>query len=206
VEREKRGNVIILSTHKLRGGVFPCTLEYRIDLEGALEVNCTLRPRWEMLRFGLQVPLNGQLSKTIWYGKGPHETMPDRKESGIVGIHELPSTQLHTSYIHPQENGNRSEIRWVKFCDEQDRGVQLHMLDDQLFNFSLWPYSLEDLLNARHIHELPERDTFTLNVDLTQRGVGDLFSLMYGRDPDTRLRKWKKYQFGVRITPFLDTG
>lgn len=201
VERETPGNVVITSLYKLPQGLSPCSIKYQIDLEGAIDVYCELRPRWEMLRFGLQVPINKELSETTWYGKGPHETMPDRKESGIVGIHNLPSNQLHTSYIHPQENGNRSDVRWVKFLNDQGEGIHLQGLDDRLLNFSLWPYAQEDLLRAKHIHELPERDTFTLNIDLAQRGVGDLFSLMYGSDPETRLRKGERYQLGFRIKP-----
>ena len=71
-----------------------------------------------------------------------------------------------------------------------------------MFNFSLWPYTQRDLLEARHIHDLPVREYIHLNIDLAQSGVGDLFSLMYGRDQETRLKKGMKYQFGFRITPF----
>jgi beta-galactosidase len=31
---------------------------------------------------------------------------------------------------------------------------------------------MEDLGRARHVHELPRRDTITLNLDLKQMGVG----------------------------------
>jgi len=206
VEREEPGNVVITSSYKLRQGLSPCSIRYQIDLNGMVEVTCEMRPRWEMLRFGMQVPINKELSGTTWYGKGPHETMPDRKESGIVGIHQFPSDQLHTSYIAPQENGNRSDVRWVRFANKQGRGVQIQGLKGQLLNFSLWPYTQDDLIKAGHIHELPERDSFTLNIDLAQRGVGDLFSLMYGRDPETRLRKGKRYQFRFLISPSFDQG
>jgi len=201
VERETPGNVVITTSYKLPQGRSPFRIRYEIDLDGCLDVFCELRPRREMLRFGLQVPINHKLTETSWYGKGPHETMPDRKTSGIVGIHTLPSRQLHTSYIHPQENGNRSDVRWVKFKDQQGRGLRIHHLNEQYFNFSLWPYTQEDLISAGHIHELPEREAFTLNLDLAQRGVGDLFNLMYGRDPETRLKKGKIYQFGLRLSP-----
>ncbi len=202
VERENAGNVLISTQYSLPQGRSPCWISYHINIDGEIVVRCELRPRHEMVRLGLQVPINQVLSQTTWYGKGPHETMPDRKRSGMVGVHSLPSGQLHHSYIRPQENGNRSDVRWIRFADKKGRGFQIQHLDDQLINFSLWPYTQRDLLEARHIHDLPVRDVYTLNIDLAQRGVGDLFSLMYGRDQETRLKKGMTYQFGFRITPF----
>ena len=103
----------------------------------------------------------------------------------------------------PQENGNRSGVRWVKFLDGSGKGILIEHLESQMFNFSLWPFTQEDLLEAQHIHELPERENYTLNIDLVQRGVGDLISMVYGRDSEFRLIKGKIYQFGFRITPLL---
>lgn len=203
LDKENTGAVLISAQYNLPQGSSPFRITYHIDLEGKIEVRCELRPRREMLRFGLQVSISKALQQTTWFGRGPHETMPDRKTSGLTGIHSLPSDQMHFPYIHPQENGNRSDVRWVKFQDEKGTGLHLESLDDGFFNFSLWPYTQQDLNNARHIHELPERGQYTLNIDLAQRGVGDLFSLMYGRDPGTRLKRGKTYQFGIRISPII---
>ncbi len=115
--------------------------------------------------------------------------------------HQKKSDQIHFPYIHPQENGNRADVRWVKFLDSAGKGIVIEHQDNQLLNFSLWPYTQNDLALAGHIHELPTRENNTLNIDLTQRGVGDLFSMIYGRDPETRLVKGKTYQFGFRIRP-----
>jgi beta-galactosidase len=199
VQRAEDGCVTISTSYQLRQSRTPLRIEYDFDLGGGMNVRCSLVPRWEMLRFGFQVPMNKSLSETVWFGKGPHETMPDRKTGGRIGIHHLPSKRIHHDYIHPQENGNRSEVRWVKFTDQHGQGFTIAPLDDQLLNFSIWPYSQEDLLEAKHISDLPERDFYTLNIDLAQRGVGDLFSLMYGRDPETRLPAGQQYQLGFRI-------
>ena len=154
-----------------------------------------------MLRFGLQTTLASSLSDVEWFGRGPHETMPDRKQSGVIGIHQRKSAEICFSYIHPQENGNRSDVRWVRFLDGSGKGIRVEHLDNALLNFSLWPYTQKDLLKAGHIYELPKRENYTLNIDLTQSGVGDLFSMIYGRDPEFRLRKGNNYQFGFRIIP-----
>ena len=201
VERMEDGGVQIQTGFYPCREIAACRISCQAAVDGTLDVRMEVRPRREMLRIGLQVPVSKALSEAAWFGKGPHETMPDRKIGGIIGVHQLPSSQLHFSYIRPQENGNRSDVRWVRFTDKAGKGIEIQHLDGRLFNFSLWPYTQKDLLAARHIHELPERDHYTLNIDLAQRGVGDLFSLMYGRDRETRLLAGKVYQFGFRITP-----
>ncbi len=199
VERASSERIQVRVSYRLPQVHSPLRISYLVGLDGGVEVRCQLKPRQEMLRLGFQVPLSGKLVNTTWYGRGPHETMPDRKTGGMEAVFHLPSSQIHHDYIHPQENGNRSDVRWVRFTDQNGQGVSIQQLDGQLFNFSLWPYTQQDLLQAKHLHELPERDFYTLNVDLAQRGVGDLFSLMYGRDPDTRLRKGRNYQFGFLL-------
>lgn len=201
VERARAERVLVMTAYQLPQSRAPLEIQYLVDLDGGVEVRCQLQPRPELLRFGLQVPINKKLINAAWFGKGPHETMPDRKTSGLVAIYHLPSSEIHHDYIHPQENGNRSDVRWVKLTDQNGQGIVVQRLDDQLFNFSLWPYSQQDLLESEHISDLPDRDFYTLNLDLDQRGVGDLFSLMYGRDPDARLPGGKIYQFGFKVIP-----
>lgn len=155
-----------------------------------------------MLRFGLQTEINKDLARVEWFGRGPHETMPDRKTSGVIGIHKCRAGEIQFPYIHPQENGNRSDVRWVDLLDQADKGIRIEADTDLLLNFSLWPYTQEDLRLAGHIHELPEREFNTINIDLAQRGVGDLQSMVYGWDPGTRLRKNRSYGLKFWIKPF----
>jgi beta-galactosidase len=129
--------------------------------------------------------------------------MPDRKQSGMIGIYQFPSHEIKYDYIHPQENGNRSDIRWVTFQNRTGTGLKIQCLNREYFNFSLWPYTQDDLYKADHIQDLPGRDTYTLNLDLKQRGIGDLLTDLYGRDPDNCLKKGIPYQFRFRMLPLV---
>jgi beta-galactosidase len=182
----------------------PLEIVVEVGPDGTVKVCCSLKPAMEMLRFGMQAQLPGVLGQTIWFGRGPHETMPDRKQGGWIAIHSKKSSEIKHDYIHPQENGNRSDVRWVRFLDDSGKGLEIHSLNKPYINFSLWPYSQKDLTNADHIHELPIRDHYTLNLDLTQRGVGDLFSVFYGRDPQYRLMKGKLYRLAFEIRSVLE--
>ena len=41
-----------------------------------------------------------------------------------------------------------------------------------IIDVSAWAFTMQDLEKARHIHELPQRDTITVNIDYKQIGVG----------------------------------
>jgi beta-galactosidase len=193
------GGVRVKSNYKIPFGSSPLVITTTINPRGSVDVQYTFKPRIEMLRFGLQTEISGELEEIIWYGRGPHETMPDRKQSGMIGIFQSPSSQIKYDYIHPQENGNRSDIRWVTFQNQAGSGVKIQCLERKYFNFSLWPYTQADLLNAEHIQDLPERDSYTLNLDLSQRGVGDLLSSIFGFDPEHQLVGGETYLLEFRI-------
>lgn len=54
--------------------------------------------------------------------------------------------------------------------DQQKKGIKVTGL--QPFCFRAWPYSEEDLEQAKHPYELPLRDYIHLNMDLSIHGVG----------------------------------
>jgi beta-galactosidase len=89
-----------------------------------------------------------------------------------VGLYSGRVSELVHHYVRPQENGNRSAVRWVCFSDENGEGLRIRHESGGLLNVSAWPYSMEDLEAADHPHELPVRDYITVNIDHAQEGVG----------------------------------
>ena len=124
----------------------------------------------EIPRFGMQMAVPGAFDTMTWYGRGPHESYDDRKAGAAVGRYSGKVEELIHDYVRPQENGNRTDVRWVTLTNSDGDG--LLAVGMPLLNVSAWPYTMEDLEKARHIHELPRRDTVTLNLDLRQMGVG----------------------------------
>jgi beta-galactosidase len=105
-----------------------------------------------------------------WFGRGPHESYWDRNTGAAVGLYSGLVENLIHDYVRPQENANRTDVRWVAFTD--DDGFGLLAVGMPLLYASAWPYTMEDLDKAKHIHELPRRDTVTVNLDYKQMGVG----------------------------------
>jgi beta-galactosidase len=51
-----------------------------------------------------------------WFGRGPGETYNDKKLSQHFGKWESSVQGLFVDYEFPQETGNRTDVRRVKFC------------------------------------------------------------------------------------------
>jgi beta-galactosidase len=184
---------------KVRRGKSPLITTYTIFGNGDIIVENKFTPKKNMMRFGMQMEIPGQYNRMTWFGKGPHETMNDRKTGAAIGIYTKTVEELIHPYIRPQENGNRTDIRWVAMTNESGEGLFVSDIGGTLLNTSAWPYTLEDLENATHNHELPRRENITFNIDYKQRGVGgDIFGLAFVKKEFKILRK-KRHYYGFCI-------
>ena len=147
-------------------------VEYKIYSSGRIDVSNHVSPKKYMIRIGFQSQIKKDYSLFTWYGKGPHENYIDRNYGAKTDIHSMDISQLYHLYMRPQENGNRTNIRWLEIKDKEGLGIRINDMQGEYLNFSAWPFSQKDLEEATHIHNLKLRDFITLNIDLKQRGVG----------------------------------
>lgn len=125
----------------------------------------------ELPRFGMNLLMPGHYNKVEWYGKGPYETYQDRESSAMVDVYSGKVSEQHTPYEWPQESGNKTQVRWIKVCD--DAGFGFAVCGEQLLNASVYPFTISDLdQGLSHYYEIPHRNMTEFNIDLKQRGVG----------------------------------
>ena len=152
----------------------------------------------ELPRFGMQTAIPAEFDTMTWYGRGPHETYWDRKTGAAVGVYSGPVEEQIHNYVRPQENGNKTDVRWMTLTNKD--GVGLLVVGMPLLSVSAWPYTMEDLERARHINELPRRDTITVNIDYKQMGVGGDDGWGARPHPEYRL-PCKPYNYSFRLQP-----
>jgi beta-galactosidase/beta-glucuronidase len=153
---------------------FNTKLTYTLVSPGALRVQAefTMDAALPALpRVGLQLRLPRTLERVAWYGLGPHENYIDRRAGAWLGEHHATLGELYTPYIYPQENGNRTDVRWVELADAA--GAGLRCLAATPMEFSAHEYTTEDLTDAQHTPDLQPRDFITLNLDVRQSGLGN---------------------------------
>jgi beta-galactosidase len=186
---------------QIPGGKSLLEIKYIISSGGTVEMIYGFTPKSNLLRAGLQVEIPGSLKNISWFGRGPHETMRDRKSGASIGIYSLEIDDFIHNYVRPQENGNRSDVRWARLTDSDGHGLEIRSKGNYLLNFSAWPYRMADLEAAAHIHELPRRDSITLNIDYDQKGVGDLTSTFFGMPDEAQLLGGQRCEFSFEICP-----
>lgn len=151
-------------------------------------------------RIGLQLSMPRAFDQFTWLGRGPHESYIDRKVSARVSLYHGTVAAQHVPYIRPQENGNKSDVRWATVTDI--RGAGLMVIGQPTINVGVHHYTPEDLTKAEHTHELKMRDETVLHLDMQQNGLG---SNSCGPAPlDQYLLKPVPCTFSVRLCPILD--
>jgi beta-galactosidase/beta-glucuronidase len=152
---------------------FTVTYSYTIYGDGDVLLDTHVLPDLNLPplpRIGLALALPGAFNTVAWYGRGPHESYADRKESAAVDVYWATVDELYHPYVKPQENGNRTDVRWVAFSSQDLRG--LLVLGQPLLNFSAHRFTAEDLTAAQHTHELKRREEISVYLDERQSGLG----------------------------------
>ena len=121
-------------------------------------------------RVGLTMQLPAGFEQVSWYGKGPHENYVDRNAGAVVGFYQGTVDEQYFPYIMPQENGNKTAVRWLTLTN--DKGIGIQARGDDLFEFSVHHNTANDFYEAHHTHELKRRDQVILNLDYKQSGLG----------------------------------
>lgn len=128
----------------------------------------------ELPAFGLEMKVSGEFSKLEYFGRGPHENYVDRNSSALVGQYQSTVEEQFFPYSAPQENGNKTDVRWLVLKNNEGYGIMIHGLPD--FEFSALHYSRESLSrqssNTRHITDLEKSDDVHLTLNHKQMGVG----------------------------------
>ena len=178
-------------------------LQYALGANGEIRVRAVYEPGDKKLpslpRFGMLLAVPGEFDQVRWYGRGPHETYWDRKSGGEVAIYEADVDQWNHPYVRSQDVGNRTDVRWFSLTDGNQRGLQVRGGD--LLSFSVWPFSLEDLVAARHPHELPDRDFNSVFIDWKLHGVGGDDSWGAWTHPQYTLPADQRHEYEFEISP-----
>ena len=144
-------------------------ITYSINNDGKIKVDMDYNPTATdlplMPKFGMRMRLPADNTQIKYYGRGPWENYPDRKRSAFLGIYESSIKDFETDYIHPQDNGNRTDVRWMEIGDIRIDGCGPLCI-------RAWDYGEEDLLGKRHPNEINRGRFINLNIDQNVHGVG----------------------------------
>lgn len=154
-------------------------------------------------RFGVNLIIQDNYNHVKWFGRGPHENYQDRNNSALIGEYKSTVSDLYFPYIRPQENGYRTDTRWIEFTDNQGKGLRFEGIKDVL-GFSAHHQYNSDFdpglkKQQRHHTDIIKRDFISINLDNKQMGVGGINS--WGAMPLPKYRiKAKPMRFLFNIS------
>ena len=153
------------------------TMTYSIDGGGAITVDGAYTPGSAPLammpRFGMQLVVSPGFEHIAWLGRGPAETYIDRQFERI-GTYRSTVRDQWVDYSRPQENGNKTDVRWVSLTN--DAGVGLMAVGEPTLSVGAMHATHEDLEQASYTFQIPARRETYLNLDLKQMGAGGIDS------------------------------
>jgi len=158
----------------------------------------------ELPRFGTTMTLPAEFDSIAWYGRGPHESYWDRKTGAALGLYSGAVMEQYFPYIRPQENGNKTDVRWVALWNS--RGTGLLAVGMPVLSVSAHHFTIDDFDEGlekrnRHTYHLKPRDLVTLNLDWKQMGVGGDTSWGARTHPEYMLPV-REYSYAFRLRPF----
>jgi beta-galactosidase len=205
VNNSATGDLTITNQFSLINDSATVKLIYTIRPEGVIKVDYWLNVRPglpNIPKVGMQGGTNKNYTQIEYFGKGPLENYIDRRYGMDVGIYNQDIYEFMENYVVPQENGNRTDVRWMYLNDPKTKDGLL-IVADSLLSMSAWPYTEENIANARHTNKLKPADYITLNIDLVQMGIGGNDSWSDVAAPLEQYQiKAQPYHYSFYIVPF----
>ena len=165
----------------------------------------------EIPRMGMNLQLAREYENMKWFGRGPQENYWDRNSGALIGLYGGKVKDQYWAYIRPQENGNKTDVRWVSFLNNSGNG--LLFIGMPLLSVSAHHNLMEDFESPvrtvgriydgqtvvnRHTNDVKERNLVSVNIDYKQMGVGGDNSWGDFTHPEYLLKD-KVYNYSFRL-------
>ncbi|WP_295620694.1 glycoside hydrolase family 2 TIM barrel-domain containing protein, partial [uncultured Intestinimonas sp.] len=169
------------------------TMTYDIYSNGEIVVSSAFTPKsdfapgtagnYALPKVGLRMTVAPGYEDLEYFGHGPDENYVDRNTASLVGLYQSTvAEQFVSKYLKPQENGNRTGIRWTSLTNEAGTGLMvsadgtvessaLHVKAEDINpSTTSYPYNSQPI---RHSTEVPMDEETYWCVDVMQRGVSN---------------------------------
>jgi beta-galactosidase len=125
----------------------------------------------DLPRVGVRFMVPTGFTTRRWYGRGPHENLPDRNASAHLGCwHDEPDD---LPYVVPQSYGLRTDCSWMVLSDQaQGLHVAVEAVRPIRLHMAATLHTDEALDAACDVTALERAPGVVVHVDVAHRGVG----------------------------------
>ena len=126
----------------------------------------------DLPRVGIVIELPRDYEQLTWYGRGPWDNYPDRKESCHIGLWQSTVSSQYVHYARPQDSGNHEDCTMIELKNKKGKVLRIEAVD-HAFSFSALPYSSQYLASKSHDYELTDQGKTYLSIDCAVLGLGN---------------------------------
>lgn len=180
-------------------------------------------------RIGVRFRIPVSMNKVEYFGRGPGENYIDRNAGSKVGLYNTTADEMYFPYVRPQENGHRTDTRWVALSGKHG----LMVVADETIGFNALRNTVEDFdseentnrpyqwnnfsseeIAARndadaknkkprqtHINDITPRNFVEVCVDMKQQGVAGYNSWGDRPLPENSIAANQNYKWGFTLVP-----
>ena len=128
----------------------------------------------DLFKFGMTMQMAREYDRVEYYGRGPVENYSDRNSSQFLGVYSGSVADQYYPYIRPQENGNKTDVRWWKVLNAEGKGLLFY--SDAPLSMSSLNYTTADLdggseKQSIHAGDLNPRPYTVVHIDKAQYGL-----------------------------------
>jgi len=228
--QNRHNSAAVEITYMLEQPETEMTVTYNIYHDGLIKVDARLKGsekmNSELPRLGLRMRTPANYNNVIYYGRGPDENYWDRNSGSFTDVYKTNVANMYYPYVRPQENGHRTDVKWMALHNTSGRGllivadefIEFNALHNSVEDFdckeSNRPYQIfgydgkntdEELRNLRprqtHINDIKPRDYVELNIDYKMTGVGGDNSWGARTYPQYVLHGNEDHSYGFTIIP-----
>lgn len=157
----------------------------------------------DLFKFGMTMQMSKEYDRVEYYGRGPVENYSDRNTSQFLGVYRSSVADQYFPYIRPQENGNKTDVRWWKVLNSDGKGLMFY--SDAPLSMSSLNYTTDDLdegMNKHNVHagDLDPRPFTVVHIDKAQYGLACVNS--WGATPLEQYKlHYGDYSYNFVIAP-----
>ena len=207
-QRMENGLAVVEARYDIPAVQGQLALTYVINNRGAIQVTQQLKADKgmkvsDLFRFGMQLQMPRSFETLEYYGRGPVENYADRNHNTFLGRYRQSVDSQFYPYVRPQENGNKTDLRWWRVLNVGGSGLEIKA--EAPFSASALHYTVESLDEGtkkiqRHSNEVEQADLTNVLIDKVQMGLGCIDS--WGALPLEKYRlPYQDYSFTFTLTP-----
>ena len=143
-------------------------------------------------RVGMSMAVPDSFGQLDWYGRGPGESYPDRKDAQHIGRWSQTVDESWFDFLPPQDNGVKTDTWWAVLSGDrgglQVSGDRLAIAADRFSNAERTDFA----------HQLRRDDFVTLHVSAAVTGLGDTPVPV---QPEYRVAPDQQHSYSVTLRP-----